>query len=88
MRVVFGGAEIFSYKVKVSESNGKGLRWVEEEKGYSEAADFEVPAAEGIKEGCVGKRAESAKDVGGKGSVFEVCDRRGGEVDVEGRYGC
>ena len=58
-----------------------------EKERYSEAADFEVSAAEGIKEGGVGRGAESARDVGGEGSVFEVCDRRGGGVDGEGRYG-
>jgi hypothetical protein len=63
------------------------LRWVVEKKCYSEAADFEVSAVEGIKEGGVGRGAESARAVGGEGSVFEVCDRRGGGVDGEGRYG-
>jgi hypothetical protein len=42
---VFGGAEIFAYKVKVAEGDGLGLGWVAEEKRYSEAADFEVSAA-------------------------------------------
>ncbi len=37
---------------------------------------------EGIKEGGVGRGAKNARDVGGEGSVFEVCDRRrGGGVD-------
>ena len=53
------------------------MRWVAEKKWYSEAADFEVSAAEGIKEGGVGRGAESARDVGGG------C----GGVDGEGRYG-
>ncbi len=57
------------------------MRWVAEKERYSEAADFEVSAAEGIKEGGVGRGAESARDVGGERSVFEVCDRRGGGVD-------
>ncbi len=61
--------------------------WVAEKMWYSKAADFEVSAAEGIKEGGVGRGAESARDVGGEGSVFEVCDRRGSVVDEEGRYG-
>jgi hypothetical protein len=56
------------------------LRWVAEKERYSEAA------AEGIKEGGVGRGAESARDVVGEGSVFEVCDRRGVGVDGEGRY--
>ena len=64
------------------------MRWVAEKKWYSEAADFEVSAAEGIKkEGGVGRGAESARDVGGEGSVFEVCDRRGGGVDGEDHCG-
>jgi hypothetical protein len=63
------------------------LRWVAEREFYSEAADFDVPPAKGIKEGGVGRGAESARDVGGEGSDFEVCDRRGGGVDGEGRYG-
>ncbi len=29
-RWVFGGAEVFADKVKVTESGGKGLRWVAE----------------------------------------------------------
>jgi hypothetical protein len=58
------------------------LRWVAEKKWYSEAAEFEVSAVEGIKEGGVGRGAKNARDVGGEGSVFEVCDRRrGGGVD-------
>ena len=63
------------------------MRGVAEKKFYGEAADFDVSAAEGIKDGGVGRRAESARDVGGEGSVFEVCDRRGGGVDGEGCYG-
>jgi hypothetical protein len=63
------------------------LSWVAEKKWYREAADFEVSAVEGIKEGGVGRGAESARDVGGEGSVFEVFDRRSGGVDGEGRYG-
>ena len=63
------------------------MRWVAEKEFYSEAADFDVSTADGIKEGGVGKGAESARDVGGEGNVFEVCDRRGGGVDGEGRYG-
>ncbi len=87
IRGSFGGAEIFSYKVKVTKSDGYGLRWVAEKERYSEAADFEVSAAEGIKEGGVGRGAESARDLGSEGSVFEVCDRRGGGIDEESRYG-
>ncbi len=50
-----------------------------EEEFDTEAADFDVSAAEGIEEGGgVGR---------GERSVLEVCDRRGGGVDGEGRYG-
>ena len=66
---------MFAYNVKVTKSNGEGLRWVAEEEFDSEAA------AEGIKEGGVGRGAESARDVGCEGSVFDVGDRRGGGVD-------
>ncbi len=45
-------------------------RWVAEKEFWSEAADFDVSAAEGIKEGGVERGAESTKDVGGEGSVF------------------
>ena len=51
------------------------------------AADFEVSAAEGIKEGGVGRGAESARDVGGEGSVFKIRDRGSGGVDREGSDG-
>ena len=57
------------------------MRGVAEKKFYGEAADLDVSAAEGIKKGGVGRGAESARDVGGQGSVFEVGDRRGGGVD-------
>ena len=57
------------------------MGWVAEKEWDSEAADFKVSAAEGIKEGGVGRGAESARDVGGEGSVFDVGDRRGGGVD-------
>ncbi len=45
------------------------MRGVAEKKFYDEAADFDISAAEGIKKGGVGKGAESARDVGGEGSV-------------------
>ncbi len=57
------------------------MGWVAEKEWYSEAADFKVSAAEGIKEGGVGRGAESTRDVGCEGSVFDVGDRRGGGVD-------
>ena len=63
------------------------MRGVAKKDFWSEAADFDVSAAEGIEKGGVGRGAESTRDVGGEGSVFEVCDRRGGGVDGEGRYG-
>ena len=62
------------------------MRGVAEKEFYGEAADFEVSAAEGIKEGGVGGGAESTRDVGSEGGVFEVCDGRDGGVDGEGRY--
>jgi hypothetical protein len=46
------------------------LRWVAEKEFWSEAADFDVSAAEGIKKGGVGRGAESTRDVGGEGRVF------------------
>ena len=57
------------------------MRWVAEKEFCSEAAEFDISAAEGIKEGGVGRGAESTRDVGGEGSVFEVGDRRGSGVD-------
>ncbi len=47
------------------------MGWVAEKEWDSEAA------AEGIKEGGVGRGAESAGDVGCEGSVFDVGDRSG-----------
>ncbi len=61
--------------------------WVAEKEFDGKAADLNISAAEGVKEGGVGRGAENARDVGGEGSVFEVCDRRGGGVDGEVRYG-
>jgi hypothetical protein len=57
------------------------LGWVAEEKRYSEAADFEVSAAQCIKEGSVGRGAEGAGDVCCERSVFDVGDGRGSRVD-------
>jgi hypothetical protein len=54
------------------------LGWVAENKNYGEAADFDVSAADGVKEGGIRRGAESTRDVGSEGSVFEV--------DGEGRY--
>ena len=50
----------------------------------SEAADFDVSVAEGIKEGGVGRGAESARDISGERGVFDIGDGRGGRVDGEG----
>ena len=60
------------------------MGWVAEEKFSSEAADGDVSAADGFKEGRVGRRAERAGDIGGEGSVFEVKDRGRSRVDGEG----
>ncbi len=71
----FSGTEVFSDKVKVTESDGKGLGWVAEKEFGREAAD-------GVKEGSVGRGAESARDVSGKGGVFEISDGgNGGLID-------
>ena len=56
------------------------MRWVAEKEFYGEAADFDVSAAEGIKKGGVGRGAESTRNVGGEGSIFDACDRWGGGV--------
>ena len=60
------------------------MGWVAEEKFGGEAADCDVSAADGVKEGRVGRRAEGAGDVRGKGSVFKVKDRGGSGVDGVG----
>ena len=59
------------------------MGWVAEEKFGSEAADGDVSAADGFKEGRVGRRAERAGDVGGEGSVSEVTNRGSSRVDGE-----
>ena len=46
------------------------MGWIAEKEFWGEAADFDVSAAESIKEGGVGRGAESTIDVGGEGSVF------------------
>ena len=63
------------------------MGWVAEKEFYSKAADFDISAAEGIKKGGVGRGAESARDVGGEGSVFKIRDRGNGGVDREGSDG-
>ena len=59
------------------------MGWVAEEKFGSEAADGDVSAADGFKEGRVGRRAERAGDVGGEGSVLEVKNQGSSRVDGE-----
>ncbi len=81
----FGGTQVFADKVKVTESDGKGLGWVAEKEFGGEAADFDVSAGDGVKEGGVGRGAESARDVSGKGGVFEISDGGNGGIDRESR---
>jgi hypothetical protein len=50
----------------------------------SEAADLDVSAADGIKEGSVGRGAKSAKDIGSERGVVKIRDRGSGGVDREG----
>ncbi len=59
------------------------MGWVAEEKFGGEATDCDVSAADGIKKGRVGGRAEGVGDVRGKDSVFEVKDRGSSGVDGE-----
>ena len=80
----FGRAEVFADDVKVAEGGEEGLGRVAEEKFGGEAADGDVSAADGVKEGRVRGRAEGAGDIRGKGSVFKVKDRGGSGVDGEG----
>ncbi len=48
------GTEALADKVKVIEGNGKGLGWVVAEDFCGEAADCDVSAADGVKEGGAG----------------------------------
>jgi hypothetical protein len=48
------------------------LRWVAEKEFDGEAADFDVSAADGVKEGGVGRGAESTRDVDGEGDIFKI----------------
>ncbi len=48
------------------------MRWIAEKEFDGEAADFDVSAADGVKKGGIGRGAESTRDVGSKGDVFEV----------------
>ena len=57
---------------------------VAEEDFGSEAADLDVFAADGIKEGGVGRGAKSARDIGSERGVFKIRDRGNGGLDREG----
>ena len=48
------------------------MGWVAEEKFGGEAADCDVSAADGVKEGRVGRRAEGAGNVGGEALRLEI----------------
>ncbi len=50
----------------------------------SKSADFDISAADGIKEGGVGRGAKSARDISSERGVFEIRDRENGGVDSEG----
>ena len=60
------------------------MGWVAEDKFGGEAADGDVSAADGVKEGGVGRGAESARDISGERGVFDIGDGRGGRIDGEG----
>jgi hypothetical protein len=64
----------FNY-VQVTKGGEEGLGWVVEKKFGSETADCDISAADGVKEGGVGRGAKGAGDIGGEGSI----------VDTEGR---
>jgi hypothetical protein len=49
---------------------------VAEEDCCGEAADCNISAADGVKEGGVGGGAECARDVGSEGRVFKIGDGR------------
>ncbi len=58
--------------------------WRVAEKDFgSETADLDVSAANGIKEGSVGRGAKSARDIGSEGGVVTIRDRGSGGVDRE-----
>jgi hypothetical protein len=61
------------------------LGWVAEEKKFGgEAMDGDVSAADGVKEGGVGRGAEGTGDIRGECRVFKVRDGRSCGVDGEG----
>ncbi len=51
----------------------------------NEAADCDVSAADGVKEGGVGREAKGAGYIGGESSVFKIGDGRDGGVDGKSR---
>jgi hypothetical protein len=69
----------------VTKGGKEGLGWVAEKNFGSETADCDISAADGVKEGGVGRGAKGAGDIGGERSIFEVGDGRDGGVDREGR---
>ncbi len=48
------------------------MRGVAKKEFDGEAADFDLTAADGVKKGGVGGGAESTRDVGSEGGLFEV----------------
>ncbi len=56
------------------------MGWVAEEKFGSEAADFDASAADGVKEGDVGRGAKSARDIVVKKASFRLA--MGGTVEL------
>jgi hypothetical protein len=58
--------------------------WVAEEEFGGEAADCDISAADGVKDGGVGRGTKGAGDIGDEGS-FEITDGKDGGVDGESR---
>jgi hypothetical protein len=79
-RVDVGWSASFTDEVKVAKGNGERLRWVAKEEFGGETADGDISAADGVKEGCVERGAERARDISGEGNIFE--DRDGGKVGL------
>ncbi len=48
------------------------MGWIAEKEFDGKVADLNISAADGDKEGGVGRAAESMRDVGNDGGVFEV----------------
>ncbi len=69
----------------------EGLGWVAEKKFGSETANCDISAADGVKEGSVGRGAKRAGDIGDERSIFEVGDWRVGLIEgaeIRGKGGC